>query len=106
MLVAGQLQEPSELLELLANPENDDYFRHRLALAGLCLPEVRTEAYTRPHVELPIDRITSVAFLTWWNTLVNGTEWAARHLTRSIPALAHCNGRVIPERVHAGNGIP
>jgi len=45
-LVAGMLENPWPLISLLArNEENnkDDYFRHRLALAGLCLGEVHQQ---------------------------------------------------------------
>ncbi|MCX6911347.1 MAG: NACHT domain-containing protein [Verrucomicrobia bacterium] len=48
VLLAGRLEDPVPLLEMLAdpkptktNPHGDDYFRHRLALAALCLPEIK-----------------------------------------------------------------
>jgi len=41
ILLAGLLHDPTPLLELLADEKKDDHFRHRLALAALCLPELR-----------------------------------------------------------------
>ena len=41
VLLAGQLRDPVPLLELLADEGRDDVFRHRLALAAHCLPEIR-----------------------------------------------------------------
>jgi hypothetical protein len=40
LLLAGQLDDPVPLLELLADEERDDIFRNRLALAAHCLGEV------------------------------------------------------------------
>jgi hypothetical protein len=39
-LLAGQLADPVPLLEMLSDAKKDDMFRHRLALAALCLPEL------------------------------------------------------------------
>lgn len=39
-LMAGQLEDPAPLLDLLADRERDDVFRRRLALAARCLGEV------------------------------------------------------------------
>ena len=40
VLLAGQLADPLPLLRLLADERRDDLFRHRLALAALCLTEI------------------------------------------------------------------
>jgi hypothetical protein len=40
VLLAGSLNDPLPLLEMLADEGKDDLFRHRLAVAALCLPEV------------------------------------------------------------------
>jgi hypothetical protein len=40
ILLAGQLEDPIPLLELLSDPGRDDLFRHRLCLAARCLPEL------------------------------------------------------------------
>jgi predicted NACHT family NTPase len=40
VLLAGSLKDPLPLLEILADESKDDLFRHRLAVAALCLPEI------------------------------------------------------------------
>jgi hypothetical protein len=40
VLLAGSLTDPLPLLEMLADEGKDDLFRHRLAVAALCLPEI------------------------------------------------------------------
>ena len=40
VLLAGNLNDPLPLLEMLADEGKDDLFRHRLAVAALCLPEI------------------------------------------------------------------
>ncbi len=40
ILLAGNVDDPVPLLEVLADDAKDDLFRHRLALAALCLPEI------------------------------------------------------------------
>jgi predicted NACHT family NTPase len=40
IFLAGLLDDPVPLLAFLSDPAKDDLFRHRLALAALCLPEV------------------------------------------------------------------
>jgi hypothetical protein len=41
VLLAGKLKDAVPLLEMLSDDESDDIFRHRLALAALCLPEIK-----------------------------------------------------------------
>lgn len=43
VLLAGQLDDPIPLLEVLADKKKDDLFRHRLTLAALCMPELSSE---------------------------------------------------------------
>jgi ABC-type phosphate transport system permease subunit len=59
-LFAGQLHDPTPLLRLLADATQDDLFRHRLALAVLCLPEIQVA--TRSAQAAIVDDITSAAF--------------------------------------------
>src|SRR5262249_2455504 len=40
VLLAGKLDDPVPLLEVLADEGKDDLFRHRLALAARCLGEI------------------------------------------------------------------
>jgi hypothetical protein len=41
VLLAGNLDDPVPLLKMLGDESKGDIFRHRLALAALCLPEVK-----------------------------------------------------------------
>jgi hypothetical protein len=43
VFMSGLLDDPGTLLQRLADPANDDVFRHRLALAAQCLPEIDWE---------------------------------------------------------------
>ena len=40
IFLSGQIYSPEPLLAMLANKSTDDMFRHRLALAACCLPEI------------------------------------------------------------------
>ncbi len=46
LFLAGRLSDPVLLLELLADRERDDEFRHRLALACECLAEIPPEMHS------------------------------------------------------------
>ena len=99
VLLAGQLRGPRPLLKMLSNPRRtrtnprgDDYFRHRLALAALCLPEIPSDIRTRES-EI-VDRITTATFSRWWEWEINGIAAAVPHLTHALPALGQVNGRM------------
>ena len=93
MLLAGQLSEPGRLLDMLSklqptptNPHGDDYFRHRLALAARCLPEL--DSPHRTQCSRLVDDITTAAFsLLWWEYGLNRPVKAILRLTRARPAL-------------------
>ena len=97
ILLAGTLTDPTLetrtdpalLLRLLADEQKDDYFRHRLALAGLCLPELPSNF--RQAQSSIIDNITTTSFSLWW-LYHNRDRAAVPHLTRMLPALAQVNG--------------
>lgn len=63
ILLAAWLPDTTRLLELLSDRKKDDYFRHRLALAALCLPELQREA--RRAQSKIVDQITSAAVTFW-----------------------------------------
>ena len=90
-LLAGELADPEALLALLSDEKKDDRFRHRLALAVHCLPELAPSAL--PHCAGLIDRITEGLVLLWWGIGSNGAEAAVRHAERAFPALKR-TGRV------------
>jgi HEAT repeat protein len=90
VLLAGQLEDATPLVQLLANEKRDDLFHSRLALAALCLAEAQTRAFERQPTLL--DRVTTSAFSHWWRYAGNGAAVAAPHLTQALPALGRCNG--------------
>lgn len=92
LLLAGQLEDATPLIQLLANEKKDDLFHSRLALAALCLAESQTTALT--HEPTLLDRVTTAAFSHWWKHAVNGAGGAIPHLTQALPALGRCNGRM------------
>lgn len=96
---AGRLNRPRPLFEMLwnptasdTNPEGDDVFRHRLALACLCLVELT--AQTREPLSDLVGRVTSMAFSFWWRFAIKGTLDVIPHLTEALPALGAVNARV------------
>lgn len=104
VLLAGQLEDPSPLLEMLSNPDptptnphGDDIFRHRLALASLCLPEIHSKCRTQL-AEL-IDEIATTAFSLWYdNHRIQIRVATPAALSRALPALIQINGQK--------NGVP
>lgn len=116
ILLAGQLDDPLPLLNLLADKHKDDYLRHRLALAAQCLPEVRPVLDQRPlevvdfsrRALLPallkssldhrpltiIDQITTNAFSCWWGHKITQTDDLVPHLARALSALGQASGYI------------
>jgi HEAT repeat protein len=95
VLLAGMLHDPGPLLELLIDQTKDDYFRHRLALAALCLPELVSKVpHAKCEVREKINHITTTAFSLWWRNHEAGIDAATPHLTRTLPALGQVNGRM------------
>jgi HEAT repeat protein/energy-coupling factor transporter ATP-binding protein EcfA2 len=98
-LLAGQLNDPAPLLEMLSdekptetNPNGDDMFRHRLALAAKCLPEIPQEIRKKPNIVTLVDQITTQAFGLWWKHRIEHTEVGIEAITIALPALAQANG--------------
>lgn len=97
VLLAGQLKDPAPLLQLLADEKRDDGFRHRLALAALCLPELKSVKRVSQPLSTIINQVTTTAFFFWWE---RRNEWLGAwlsHLTKALPALGQVNGRVCNE---------
>jgi hypothetical protein len=92
VLLAGKLNNPATLVDLLGDEKRDDYFRHRLALAALCLPELSSTI--RHSSSEVVNRITTAAFSFWWQHCCDWTDAAVLHLTRALPALGQVNGLV------------
>ena len=91
-LLAGQLRDPQPLFQILANDKKDDLFKHRLALAAVCLPEVSLTGDRSDQVV--IDRITGLTLPAWFAHEKMGTSAVAPHLTRALPALGQVNGNL------------
>ena len=101
VLFASQLDDPLPLLRLLADKGRDDFFRHRLALAALCLPELSLKNTSdgvplkgEETVNAAADAITTQAFSEWWEHYTNGTAETVPHLTQALPALGQVNAQI------------
>ncbi|HET6387314.1 MAG TPA: hypothetical protein VFJ58_28315, partial [Armatimonadota bacterium] len=101
-----------DMLELLSDERKDDLFRHRLALAGLCLPEAQSlpSLQLRPSkLERISDRVNRALFDEWWAHREKG--WNFPHLDRTLPSLAQINRNVgalplmqlLLRRINSGN---
>ena len=89
VLLAGQLADPLPLLRLLADKRRDDLFRHRLALAALCLTEVPADLLDSPEV----DGIATEVVTCWVEHQREGTRDAVAHLTRALSAVGQTSRR-------------
>jgi HEAT repeats len=95
ILLAGKLANPLPLLALLNEVKKDDYFRHRLALAAVCLAEIPEAARVQQAVADQVNQITTDAFTLWWAHRCNGTIAVVPYLTRALSALRQVNGHVL-----------
>jgi len=102
ILLAGQLDNPAPLLELLADEREDDYFRHRLALVTLCLPEIDPHR-SQQHTSL-VNQIATELFELGWQHGWNETLHQMSHLERALPVLGTLNGMVL--LVEGGVSLP
>ena len=91
VLLSGQLADPLPLLRLLADKRRDDLFRHRLALAALCLTEVPADLLDSPEV----DGIATEVVTRWVEHQREMTEDAVAHLTRALSAVGQTSRRGI-----------
>ena len=109
VFLAGLLDDPTPLLEMLAdpkpanaNPSGDDVFRHRLALAAHCAAEI--PASKRDRVGPLIDDITAEVFSLWWHHTRENRTPAVRHLSALLSRLCEANIRLgnatLPDRIH------
>src|SRR5262249_32234443 len=99
LFLAGMLDDPGPLLDVLAERGQDDFFRHRLALAARCLAELPRAVRQRQTGR--IDRITTDLAARWWECQRPQTADAATHFAPALAALGEVNGRVRP-----GAGAP
>jgi hypothetical protein len=97
ILLTGKLPDPTPLLKLLMDKKKDDYFRHRLALAALCMPEIPSTVdnwFSRT-----INQITEETFTLWEQRMKYYGEAAVPHLNRALPVLGQMNGQVNGEQL-------
>ena len=82
------------LLEMLADKEKDDYFRHRLALAVLCLGEISSRRFPG-HSALRL-KIAEEFIYHWFDMLRNGEVrpyWLRNHQEAIRVLLANLDRR-------------
>jgi HEAT repeat protein len=103
-MLAGRLHQPGFLLGMLGNakptrtnPNGDDAFHHRLALAATCMAEV--PRVRRAAISDVVNDLTRRVFRTWWRARRSGMESAFAALTRSLPSLGLVNGYVPADKL-------
>jgi HEAT repeat protein len=118
VLLAGNLDTPVPLLELLSDDKKDDTFRHRLTLAGLCLPEIKSfldtarkpppdaRTMTTQRLFRLRDEITTKAFCHWWCNAIMNARKAVRHLDSSLAATNWVHGRLIERLLYPPADLP
>jgi HEAT repeat protein len=77
-------EEPTE-----DNPYGDDFFRHRLGLAGLCLGELGEEQKGKLGDKLSV--VTAKVFGGWYK---QGFLQTLQHMEKALKSLARCNAFV------------
>ncbi|MGH8549576.1 MAG: HEAT repeat domain-containing protein [Methylococcales bacterium] len=108
VLLAGLQEHPAPLLEMLSDPNptalnsfGDDVFRHRLALACLCLTEIRRE--TLDQHQMLLEWIATQAMDIWLENAQRQTEAVVQHLVPALPVLVHCKahwrGQLLSTRI-------
>jgi len=104
-LFVGELQNPLPLLQMLSqpkptpeNPHGDDLFRHRLALAAICLGEISEEKKTMlQEINEIASTITTTYFNLWWNYDMENIRDILSWQEKTLPALAQMNALVLPK---------
>ena len=97
VLLAGLMDDPQLLLELLADERSDDLYRHRLALAALALSEV--PACRRGQCPELIDLIMDDVDGCWWRSCRSYDESEIARWTRILPALVGLGANPIDDRL-------
>jgi len=92
MFMTGLFEDPKPFFALLMDEKKDDYFRHRLALAAQCLPELADSASN--FNTLLADSITGSLISLVWHTKKTGTETAVDHLRFALPSVCQAKGKI------------
>jgi hypothetical protein len=95
LLAAGldQVDDLGEFMKCLLEYEVDDEFHHRLALAALCLAEVRRDVRRQPGIRGIADLVTRRVFDLRWSD-VQGAVHRLPHLRDAWVAAGLINGNV------------
>jgi HEAT repeat protein/DNA-binding winged helix-turn-helix (wHTH) protein len=88
------MRQLKNLLTLLINKRKDDYFRHRLALAAQCLPEIAPRI--RLGLSKEVNKITREVVMLCWQPGWEEALVLVPHLMRALPALGQVNAEVEP----------
>jgi HEAT repeat protein len=101
--IDAALDAPEFLLRMLGdpkptatNPEGDDAFYHRLALAATAMAEI--PGSERENLSETISTLTARVFAYWWREWRNSTAAAYAALGRALPSLALVNAEVPAKR--------
>jgi len=87
VLLAGQLADPVPLLLRLADGRRDDLFRHRLALAALCLTEIPADVRD----PLVVDGIATEIVTVWVKHECEETQAVVAHLLWALSAIGQAS---------------
>lgn len=90
VLLAGILDHPAPLLEMLRDEKKDDVFRHRLALAVRCISELSLSV----DCKTLIDDVTLLAWERYWEYAA--TEVVVAELGNAISTVASSEGMFLP----------
>jgi HEAT repeat protein len=96
-LLAGMMKDPAPLLRLLADSTKDDALRHRLCLAGRCLPELSDagKAACR-EARPPLPDIAREVLELWWRNEEQSTRFS--HVENIMPVIGAASAaELIPE---------
>ncbi len=98
VLLAGMLSDPLSLLATLVDEKSDDYFRHRLALAALCLPEIAPTGASSS-LRGMAENIVRRTLRLWEQHSRDFTAESVPHLTRAL------SSAVWGDRLFAKSGV-
>jgi HEAT repeat protein len=90
VFLAGILDHPAPLLEMLRDEKTDDVFRHRLALAVRCIGELSLSV----DCKTLIDDVTLLAWERYWEYAA--TELVVAGLGNAISTVASSEGMFLP----------
>ena len=91
VFLAGLLNDPYSLLRILANPDNDDKFMHRRALAVLCLLEIDRTRMSSDRIVHLRDNLANEILETWFDPRRPNTEENEDYLQNAVIALEKLN---------------